>query len=153
MTAESFAPFGTVMEPKSRPADGRRFFSVPCEINGRPTLDVIWQPAAELTFSLLERHFNVTQTFVPLEGSPAVVAVAPPTDPSDPTAIPPPDAVRAFLTEPGRGYAYHVGTWHSLNRYLLAPPGATFLILNVDPNPTQVVDYAKEFGCSFRIGD
>ena len=31
----------------------------------------------------------------------------------------------------------------SLDRYVLSPPGATFVILNVDPNPTQIVDYAN----------
>ena len=34
---------------------------------------------------------------------------------------------------------------------MLSPPGATFVILNVDPNPTQVVDYAD--GTSERHAD
>ena len=34
---------------------------------------------------------------------------------------------------------------------MLAPPGATFVILNVDPNPTQIVDYAN--GTSLRFED
>ena len=153
MTAESFAPYGEVMEPKERPATGRRFFPLDFRIRGRARVDVIWQPFEGRRFRLLERHFAVTQAFVPLEGSPAVVAVAPPTDPEDRDAIPKPEEVRAFLIDPGKGYMYRTGTWHSLDRYLLAPPGASFVILNVDPNPTQVVDYGELFGVEFEIGE
>ena len=115
-------------------------------------MDVIWQPFEGRRFRLLERHFAVTQAFIPLEGSPAVVAVAAPTDIEDPDAIPRPEDVRAFLIDPGKGYAYKTGTWHSLDRYLLRPPGASFVILNVDPNPTQFVDYAERFGVEFEVG-
>ena len=153
MTAESFAPYGEVLEPKERPATGRRFFPTDFRIRGRARVDVIWQPFEGRRFRLLERHFAVTQAFVPLEGSPAVVAVAPPTDPEDRDAIPKPEEVRAFLIDPGKGYMYRTGTWHSLDRYLLAPPGASFVILNVDPNPTQVVDYGEFFGVEFEIGE
>lgn len=152
MTAEAFAPFGEVAEAKERPPDERRFFPARFEIGGRPTVEVIWQPYAGRRFTELERHFAVTQAFFPLEGSPAVVCVAPPTDPDDPEAIPAPEEVRAFLIDPGKGFVYHTGTWHSLDRYLLSPPGASFVILNVDPNPTQVVDYAARFGVTFEVG-
>ena len=60
--------------------------------------------------------------------------------------------MRAFLIDPGKGYAYKIGTWHSLDRYLLRPPGASFVILNVDPNPSQFVDYAERFGVEFEVG-
>ena len=153
MTAEAFAPYGELMEARERPADGRRFFPIDFRIDGRTTVDVIWQPIEGRKFRLLERHFAVTQAFIPLEGAPAVVAVARPTDLDDPEAIPKPEEVRAFLIDPGKGYAYKTGTWHSLDRYLLKPPGASFIILNVDPNPTQVVDYAERFGVEFEVGE
>ena len=152
MTAEAFAPFGHLGLATERPADERLFFPVPFSIDGRPTLDVIWQPyARDRRFSLLERHFAVAQGFVPLAGPPSVVCVAPPTDPDDEQAIPKPEEVRAFRIAPGTPFVYHTGTWHSLDRHLLSPPGATFLILNVDPNPTQVVDYAERFGVTFEV--
>jgi ureidoglycolate hydrolase len=151
MTAESFSLYGEVMEAKERPSAERRFFPITFDIDGRTTVDVIWQPFAERTFSTLERHFNVTQSFIPLEGSLAVVAVAPATDLDNWDAIPKPDDVRAFLIDPAKGFAYKTGTWHSLNRYILTPPGASFIILNVDPNPSQVVDYQKEFGVTFEV--
>jgi ureidoglycolate lyase len=151
MTAESFRPFGEVWEPGARPSDRPEFFSMSFEIDGKTTVSVIWQPYQGKTFTELERHFKVTQSFVPLEGSPSVVAVAAPTDPDDPNDVPKPEDVHAFLIDGTRGYGYKTGTWHSLNRYVLHPPGASFIILNVEPNPTQVVDYEERFGVSFAI--
>lgn len=151
LTAEAFAPFGEVMEAKERPADTRRFFPLDFRIDGRTTMDVIWQPLAAPRFHMLERHYAVTQTFVHLGGPPAVVAVAAPTDLEDESAIPAPEAVRAFLIRPGQGYVYRTGTWHSLDRYLFEPPGARFLIVNVDPNPTQFLDTREHLGVRFEV--
>ena len=151
MTAEAFAPFGWIAEPSAMPGDRRVMTPSRFECDGHMTIHTIWQPRAGRTFSRLERHFGVTQTFFQLSGSPSVVCVAPPTDPDDPDAVPTPDALRAFLIDPGRGFSFARGTWHSLDRYVLAPPGATFVILNVDPNPTQIVDYAD--GTSVRFED
>jgi len=151
MTAESFRPFGEVIEAKDRPAHERRFFPFPFEIDGRTTVEVIWQPFQGRQFGDLERHFAITQTFIPLGGAPSVVAVAAPTDLDDPEAIPEPDDVHAFAIDPDKGFVYKTGTWHSLNRYILEPPGASFVILNVDPNPTQEVDYETRFGVTFEV--
>ena len=76
-------------------------------------------------------------------------AVAENDDMNDPEAIPEPDQIRAFLINPDKGFAFHRGTWHSLNRFLLAPPGGTFLILNTDPNPTQIVDYQQNTSVTY----
>ena len=46
MTEESFRPFGTVMEAKRRPSKHREFFSMPFDIDGKTTVDVIWRRAA-----------------------------------------------------------------------------------------------------------
>jgi ureidoglycolate hydrolase len=152
LTAEAFRPFGTLFDAKRRPPERRTLiYDEGFEVDGRTLVGVIWQPAAGLTFTELERHFNITQAFIPMSGSPAVVAVAAPTDPSDPEDIPAPHRVRAFLIDGTVGFRYKVGTWHSLNRYILHPPGATFVIINVEPNPTQVVDYAKKFGVTFKV--
>ena len=151
MTAESFAPFGRLLESSDEPADERVMTPLPFECDGRTTVHAIWQPFAGRSFSLLERHFGVTQTFMQVLGGPSVVCVAAPTDLADVQAIPRPEDVRAFLIDPGRPFSFARGTWHSLDRYVLAPPGATFVILNVDPNPTQIVDYAD--GTSRRHAD
>ena len=151
MTAESFAPFGRLLVSSQEPAERRVMTALPFECDGRTTVYAIWQPCKGRSFSRLERHFGVTQTFVQVSGSPSVVCVAAPTDLADPEAVPRPEDVRAFLIDPGRPFAFARGTWHSLDRYVLSPPGATFVILNVDPNPTQIVDYAD--GTSRRYAD
>ena len=151
MTAESFAPFGRLLEPSGMPADRRVMTPSEFECDGGTTIHTIWQPSGGRSFSRLERHFGVTQTFFQLSGSPSVVCVARPTDLDDPNAVPRPEEVRAFLIDSGRGFSFGRGTWHSLDRYVLAPPGATFVILNVDPNPTHIVDYRD--GTSLRFSD
>ncbi|MCP5155809.1 MAG: ureidoglycolate lyase [Ectothiorhodospiraceae bacterium] len=141
MTAEAFAPFGTLYLMHERPAGERRTIRWPFECDGRTTVSTIWQPAGGREFTLLERHHDVTQAFVQIDGDPAVVCVAAPTGPQ-PESIPRPEHVRAFLIPSGVPYAFHRRVWHSLDRFVLGPTGATFVILNTEPNPTQVVDYA-----------
>lgn len=152
LTSEAFRPFGTVFDARQRPAARRTLvYDKRFDVAGRTIVGVIWQPFAGLTFSELERHFNVTQAFIPMSGSLSVVAVAAPTDAKNPEDIPPPDRVRAFLIDGTVGFRYKVGTWHSLDRFVLHPPGATFVIINVEPNPTEVVDYAMKCGVTFKV--
>ena len=151
MTADAFAPFGWLADSSGMPHDRRVLTPSRFECDGRTTIHTIWQPDTGRSFSRLERHFGVTQTFFQLSGSPSVVCAAPPTDLDDPGAVPRPEDVRAFLIDPGKGFSFARGTWHSLDRYVLALPGATFAILNVDPNPTQIVDYRD--GTSLRFAD
>ena len=151
MTAESFAPFGRLLESSGEPAGERVMTRLAFECDGRTTVHAIWQPYGGRSFSQLERHFGVTQTFAQVSGSPSVVCVAPPTDLDDPGAVPRPEDVRALLIDPGRPVLVRPGHVAFLDRYVLGPPGATFVILNVDPNPTQIVDYAD--GTSRRYAD
>lgn len=151
LTAEAFAPFGTLLDARQRPVDRRLIEYDPAfHVAGRTKVGVIWEPHAGLTLTQLERHFGVTQSFIPLSGSLSVMAVARPTDPNDPNDVPAPDQVRAFLVDGTVGFRYDVGTWHSPNRSALHPPGATFVIISVEPSPTEVVDYAGQFGVAFR---
>jgi ureidoglycolate hydrolase len=141
MTAAAFAPYGEVFGRLDALPE-RVMTATGFAHEGRVTLSTIWNPAGSLDFSQLERHFGVTQAFVQLSGAPAIVCVAPPTALDDLSALPAPGDVRGFLIDPGQGYLFHRGTWHALDRGVLAPPGATFLIVNSDPNPTQIVDFA-----------
>jgi ureidoglycolate lyase len=141
MTVESFSPYGEVWDARERPADHRQSFPVAYQPEGRPTGSVMWQPYQTLTFTKLERHFHATHVFIPISGSLAAVAVALATDEDDPTSIPDPGDVRAFLIDGTKGFCYKRATWHSLDRYILNPPGATFITFNNSPNPTQTVDY------------
>ena len=56
----------------------------------------------------LERHFQHTQSFIPLGGKPWIAVLAPPTDGDMPDL----DAARAFRFAGNQGLCMHVGTWH-----------------------------------------
>lgn len=68
-----------------------------CAIAPRP-LDVRW----------LERHFHHTQAFLPLEGKPFVMVLAPASD----GELPDPASVCAFLFDGSVGFMLHIGVWH-----------------------------------------
>ena len=146
MTKESFAPFGELWNPDERPSERRIISRTDYEHDGQTTVGVIWQPYETLSFNELERHFGVSQSFVQLSGPPSIVCAAPATDPDDPFDVPNPSDVRAFLIDPNSGWCFKRGVWHSLNRHVLAPPGATYIIINSKPNPTQVVNYETSTG-------
>ena len=150
MTEEAFRPYGEVWEAKEHPSDHRQSFPTDYQPEGKPTASIMWQPYQTLTFTKLERHFHATHVFIPVSGSLAAVAVAPPTDENDVTAIPDPKDVRAFLIDGTKGFAYKKGTWHSLDRYILSPPGTTFVTFNQLPNPTQTVDFMEGLSLSHR---
>ncbi|HEV8307682.1 MAG TPA: ureidoglycolate lyase [Methylomirabilota bacterium] len=168
LTEEAFAPFGQVVSAKDRPPDfetesGTQGWAVDFS-SGRPLVMLLRTPYQGLRFSKLERHFNLTQTFLPLGGSPAVVAVAPPS--SDRTAVPDPTDVRAFLLDGSKGYALARGTWHSLDRFPLYPPETRWVIITDHETQrdlltaysgqgtcelTQEVDYHARFGVGFAL--
>jgi ureidoglycolate lyase len=158
LTEEAFRPFGQVLAATARSPDyrgdgGAYGWRVGFQADGTLRVSVSVAPFQGLAFRKLERHFHVTQTFVPLEGSPAVVAVAGPTDPE---TIPRPEAVRAFLIDGSKGYLLAKGTWHSLDRFPLAPPATVFVVLNEeetarDPARSQIVDYAARMGTTFQL--
>ncbi len=168
LTEAGFAPFGQVISPKDRPPDfqtesGTEGWAVEFSA-GRPLIMLLKTRYQGLRFSKLERHFNLTQTFLPLGGSPAVVAVAPPSP--DRTAIPEPATVRAFLLDGTRGYALARGTWHSLDRFPLYPPDTRWVIITDHETQddllkgyrgegggqlTEEVDYAARLHVTFAL--
>lgn len=150
MTAAGFAAFGELWEAPEQYGDQRIMSPTGYTHDGRTAVHVIWQPHAGFRFGELERHFGVTQSFVQLSGSPAVVCAAAPSPTDHPSDLPDPAEVHAFLIDPAKAYSFKRGTWHSLNRYPLHPPGASFLILNSDPNPTQIVNYEIGTGTIYR---
>jgi ureidoglycolate lyase len=168
LTDEAFAPFGQVISAKDRPPDfetesGTQGWAVDFSA-GRPLVMLLRTRYQGLRLSKLERHFNLTQTFLPLAGAPAVVAVAPPS--ADRTAIPAPTAVRAFLLDGTQGYVLARGTWHSLDRFPLYPADTQWVIITDHETQddllaaylgqgggtlTQEADYAAGFGLAFEL--
>lgn len=168
MTEESFRPFGALLAPRSEEAGFHGLMSegwkTPFEIDGSPLFMTLVSRFGGMRFTWLERHFGVTQTFVPLGAVPALVAVAAPTDPGDPEAIPKPEDVHAFVIDGSCGYVLKRGTWHSLDRYPLYPAESRLVIISsqetqvelesADParrRLTQQVDFESRFGVTFQL--
>ena len=61
----------------------------------------------------LERHQQITQTFIPLNGNPFVLTVAPPDAPLE-NGLPVLDSLRAFVVPGDVGAKAHRGTWHEV---------------------------------------
>ena len=146
MNEKSFKPFGELWHATDKDPDYRIISPTSYRHDGQSTVQVIWQPESGLIFNQLERHFGVTQSFIQLSGGTSIVCVAAPTDLGNLHDIPSPEDVHAFLINPTIGYCFRRGTWHSLDRYILDHDGATFLILNSNPNPTQMVNYQTGHG-------
>ncbi len=133
LTAEAFAPFGTVIEAAGKPSfminAGRcgRYHDVArpqvLDAAGAVAISVGRSEGVSLPMSvdLLERHPLGSQAFIPMATARMVVVVAP--DAGGPPGMP-----VAFLSEPGQGVQYDAGTWHGV----LAPldEGADFLIVD-----------------------
>jgi ureidoglycolate hydrolase len=167
LTEEAFRPFGELLEVSDRPADFRGVTSVgwkaAFEVDGPPLIMLLSSRSEGSRFTRLERHFGVTQTFIPLGQVPAVVAVAAPTA-SDPASIPAPEDVRGFLIDGSAGYVLKRGTWHSLDRYPLTTEPSQIVIISgqrtqaeLEHAPrdqwqlTQDVDYVAQFGVTFEL--
>jgi ureidoglycolate lyase len=168
LTDEAFAPFGQIISARDRAPDfetasGTRGWAVDFQ-SGTPLLMLLHTPHRGLSFTKLERHFNLTQTFLPMGGSPAVLAVAPPS--GDREQVPSPSDVRAFLLDGTKGYVLGRGVWHSLDRYALYPPATEWVIITDHETQqdltagyaghraselTQEVDFAARFGVTFAL--
>jgi len=132
LTAEAFAPFGSVIEASDE--------AVKLDINqghavrydrlaevdvgdggGVPVVSLFRaRPLGELVLRIFERHPVGSQTFVPLSGKPYLVAVAPAGD-FDPAAI------RLFRAGPHQGVHYRKGVWH---HFLLVLDESDFLVVD-----------------------
>lgn len=118
LTAESFAPFGEVIEASGRIATwinrgtGERFADL-AEIDvlaagGRPTVSIVRAAprSLPLRISLLERHPLSSQAFVPLDGRPFLVVVA------HDRAAELASRTHAFFARGNQGINYRRNIWH-----------------------------------------
>lgn len=172
LSEEAFAPFGAIIGPSSTPPifvnPKLNAWRMDYESDGPTELmfdRFFHQP---LSFSRMERHFAVTQCFIPLGEVATVMVVAAPTDPADPAAIPAPEDLRAFLFGVDYGLMLWRGTWHALDRFPVSPPHADFALLTCEntqqeleaekrdgsrPTLTQEIDYATLGDLHFTIED
>jgi len=122
LTAEAFAPFGSVIEASDRALQidinqGHairydRLAEIEVADEGGAGVISLFRarPLGELVLRIFERHPLGSQSFVPLSGRPYLVAVAP-AGAFDAAAI------RLFRAEGNQGVHYRKGVWH---HFLLA---------------------------------
>jgi ureidoglycolate lyase len=118
LTAESFAPFGKVIEQPEREKDasgpgwtwwgenhvmagGERSYAIGY-LDLRP---------AELCFDWAERHMHSDELLIPM-GAECLVYVAPPEHLEDPMHMPPLESFRVFRLRRGQGVLFGRGVWH-----------------------------------------
>ncbi len=132
LSAEAFAPFGSVIEASDaatkidiNQGHAVRYDALAAvdvaEGGGTPVISLFRaKPLAELVLKSFERHPLGSQCFVPLGGRPYLVAVAPPGE-FDVAAI------RVFRAEGHQGVNYRRGTWH---HFLLVLEDSDFLVVD-----------------------
>ncbi|QKS00443.1 ureidoglycolate lyase [Sphingomonas sp. CL5.1] len=133
LTAAAFAPFGEVIEVDAgaqplviNRGQTLRFHdlaAIDVEAGGgRPALSVFrGEPLDPCVLAIFERHPLGSQAFVPLDGNPYLVAVAP-------AGAFDPAAVRIFRATGRQGVNYRRNVWH----HFLLPltSGAHFLVID-----------------------
>jgi ureidoglycolate lyase len=118
LTAQSFAPYGDVIEIEGRHSHWinentcRRFDDLAqvdvLEAGGRPLISVFEASPRTVPFQIrtLERHPLSSQAFFPLETRPFLIVVA------DDGELPMATRIRAFLSSGRQGVNYRRNTWH-----------------------------------------
>lgn len=121
LTRESFAPFGDVLSKdglERLPIDlygDRANVYVPSAFESDQPTEFLFTNCRlrEFRVIFMERHVELTQSFIPLRGDPFLIVVAPP-DCQEVDGIPSFDAIRAFVVPGACGINLKRGTWHEL---------------------------------------
>ncbi len=134
LTAESFRPYGDVIEAGSAArrlsingGTAERFDDLArldlTAAGGRPLLSLFRAQARSLPLplQLIERHQQGSQAFMPLGGDAFLVIVA------AAGPAPQPQDLRCFVAARGQGVNFAAGTWH---HPLLALAGGDFLVID-----------------------
>ncbi|MBM1689798.1 ureidoglycolate lyase [Sulfitobacter geojensis] len=125
LSAAAFAPFGDVLDASGTPDKiinaglcGRHHDRAHLDFGpeGRAGISLFNAEARSLPYelTLLERHPDGSQAFLPMTGNPFLVIVA-----ADENGTP--GTPRAFLTAPHQGINFHRGIWHGVLTPLSAP--------------------------------
>ena len=134
LSADAFAPFGEVIETQDRDffminnGSTKRYHQLAEVELGQPqdrAIISIFRAQAlamPLTVSMMERHPQGSQAFIPLKQNPFLIIVAPPGD------EPSPESLRAFVTDGSQGINYRRGVWH--HPILCCVPEDDFLVVD-----------------------
>ena len=133
LTAEAFAPFGSVIEAsdaaekldinQGNAVRYDRLAEIDVADGGGVGVIRLFRarPLDELVLRVFERHPLGSQSFVPLGGGPYLVAVAP-------TGVFDPARVRLFRAEGHQGVHYRKGVWHHF--LLVLDADSLFLVID-----------------------
>jgi len=119
LTPDAFAPYGTVS------LAGR---SDTLDLGGPANVAQVCVEPRSFYIDFLARHIHSQQMYVPLGGRESILVVAPPSDLSDPKAVPDLDRVAAFRLDGTRAITLHRGTWHRTP--LVAGSAAHFIVVD-----------------------
>lgn len=123
LTAETFAPWGEVLETTGEPDRiindgrcGRWHDRARLDVEGRTGISIFRSQSVGLpyAFRLVERHPLGSQAFLPMTEHPFLVIVAPDDGGQ-------PGRPRAFVTAPGQGINLARGAWHGVLTPLADP--------------------------------
>lgn len=153
LTAEAFAPFGTVIAAGE---DGAPFGPGDAQLvlsEGTPRFYIMRIPGRGLTIGGITRHRQVTQALASVGGEPWVVAVAPPIAVEDAAAEPALADIRAFRIPGDVAIMLHCGAWHAGP---LFPEGELRSFFNLELADTNVVDHqncilTQTYGTALRL--
>jgi ureidoglycolate hydrolase len=172
LTADAFAPYGQLITARDEPPafEGSHLeaWQMDFAVDGEIELMYVRYIHQEMRWTTMERHFNITQSFMALGGAASVMVVADPTDANDRSVLPRPETVRAFLVDGTQGVMLWKGTWHALTRFPVPATSSAFAMITgaatqqelerqnrdgTQPKLTQVIDYEKEYGIGFAVVD
>ncbi|GAA6175626.1 ureidoglycolate lyase [Sulfitobacter pacificus] len=125
LSAAAFAPFGDVLDASGTPDKminaglcGRHHDRAALDFgpDGRAGISIFNAEPRSLPYelTLLERHPEGSQAFLPMTENPFLVIVAPDENGT-------PGRPRAFMTAPHQGVNFHRGVWHGVLTPLSAP--------------------------------
>lgn len=137
LTAESFAPFGTVIPPMQ---DGVPFGPQDAQLDlskGTPRFYCMRLAARGLLVKQITRHRQVTQALASAGGDDWWLAVAPPQDLDKPDAEPALADIRAFRIPGDTAVMLFAGTWHAGPLF----EGADQSFFNLELADTNIVDH------------
>jgi ureidoglycolate lyase len=118
-TPESFAPYGQLLSHHGDPlphvyGDDLTTMKVGTFESDAPVQFISTRSKLrELRVQFLERHHQITQTFIPIGGDPIMLAVAAPDAPLE-NSMPTLDSMRAFVIPGSAAANIHRGTWHEV---------------------------------------
>lgn len=118
-TPESFAPYGQLLMPfgEALPhvyGDALDTYKVGTFEADAPVQFISTRSyLREFRVQFIERHHQITQTFIPIGGDPIMLAVAAPDAPLE-NSMPTLESLRAFIVPGSAAANIHRGTWHEV---------------------------------------